>query len=310
MVILLCWFGTISLMLALIPSVAILPILLYIGMLIGSQAFQETPQEPRAGDRPGARAAPGELGASRMINGALAAAGTVVATLSAAQLADLIGKMRNEGVLYHGLQVLGGGSILGGLILGAIAVFIIDRNFMKAAGFALAGAVLTFFGFMHGERIGIGETPVVAVSYLMVAVDLRGLREVRDRAGVRRRGHAETLAERRAGRRRAGPRIERRAVRRIADTMRAWPTMRSARSHAQRSLSDLRLAAHAPLEAVSGRRGHLPPVRRRRDAGRPRRSCAFIPAHACRSTSTPATNTSSCCPVRRWTKTAGRRPAR
>src|SRR3954462_11563957 len=42
-VILLCWFGTISVMLALIPTVAILPILLYIGMLIGSQAFQETP---------------------------------------------------------------------------------------------------------------------------------------------------------------------------------------------------------------------------------------------------------------------------
>ena len=30
---------------------------------------------------------------------------------------------------------------------------------MKAAAFALAGAVLTFFGFMHGEQIGIGETP-------------------------------------------------------------------------------------------------------------------------------------------------------
>src|SRR6187549_1913933 len=44
MVIALCWFGTISVMLALIPGVAILPILLYIGMLIGSQAFQETPR--------------------------------------------------------------------------------------------------------------------------------------------------------------------------------------------------------------------------------------------------------------------------
>src|SRR5947199_4950919 len=43
-VILLCWFGTISVMLALIPTVAILPILLYIGMLIGSQSFQETPK--------------------------------------------------------------------------------------------------------------------------------------------------------------------------------------------------------------------------------------------------------------------------
>ena len=62
MVILLCWFGTISVMLALIPVVAISPILLYIGMLIGSQAFQETPQEPRAGHRAGAGAAPGGLG--------------------------------------------------------------------------------------------------------------------------------------------------------------------------------------------------------------------------------------------------------
>ncbi|HSH93088.1 MAG TPA: regulator, partial [Roseimicrobium sp.] len=58
----------------------------------------------------------------------------------------------------------------GGLILGAIAVFIIDRVFIKAAGFAFAGAVLTFFGFMHGERIGIGQSPVVAVSYAMMAV--------------------------------------------------------------------------------------------------------------------------------------------
>src|SRR4030095_9767931 len=43
-VIVLCWFGIISVMLAAIPTVAILPILLYIGMLIGSQAFQETPK--------------------------------------------------------------------------------------------------------------------------------------------------------------------------------------------------------------------------------------------------------------------------
>ena len=45
MVIVLSWFGVISLMLAVIPVVAISPILLYIGMLIGAQAFQTTPQE-------------------------------------------------------------------------------------------------------------------------------------------------------------------------------------------------------------------------------------------------------------------------
>src|ERR1700761_4586446 len=43
MVLLLTWLGLAALISRLIPVVAILPILLYIGMLIGSQAFQETP---------------------------------------------------------------------------------------------------------------------------------------------------------------------------------------------------------------------------------------------------------------------------
>jgi AGZA family xanthine/uracil permease-like MFS transporter len=43
---------------------------------------------------------------------------------------------------------------------------------MKAAGFALAGSALTFFGLMHGEAIGIGQSPVVALSYLSVAAVL------------------------------------------------------------------------------------------------------------------------------------------
>ena len=42
-VLVLTWFGIIAVVSALIPVVAILPILLYIGMLIGSQAFQESP---------------------------------------------------------------------------------------------------------------------------------------------------------------------------------------------------------------------------------------------------------------------------
>jgi AGZA family xanthine/uracil permease-like MFS transporter len=167
-VIILCWLGTISVMLALIPAVAILPILLYIGMLIGSQAFQETPKSH----------APAVIlslvphmaaWAIVAINGALAASGTFIHALTPEQTAELMGKMANEGVLYNGLHVLGGGSILGGLVLGAIAAYIIDRKFMYAAGFALAGAIMTFFGFMHGEKIGLAQTPVVAVSYLIMA---------------------------------------------------------------------------------------------------------------------------------------------
>ena len=160
-ILVLTWFGIISVMMAVIPVVAILPILLYIGMLIGSQAFQESPH----------RHAPAIVLAllpqfaawgKTQIDNALGAAGTSAAAIGDAKLAQV-------GVLYKGLETLGGGATLAGIILGAITVFIIDREFEKAAAFALAGTILTFFGFIHGEAIGIGSSPAVAVGYLAVA---------------------------------------------------------------------------------------------------------------------------------------------
>lgn len=83
---------------------------------------------------------------------------------------QLAGNMLNQGIFYRGLQVLGGGSTLGGLILGATAVCIIDRRLVKAAGFTLAGAILTFFGLMHGSQVGIAQSPLVSTSYLLVSL--------------------------------------------------------------------------------------------------------------------------------------------
>ncbi len=165
MVIALSWFGIIAVLLALIPVVAISPILLYIGMLIGAQAFQTTPKEHAPAI---VLALTPHLAAwaKVLIDGALAAAGTNAAAVG-------FDKLGNVGVLYHGLELMGGGAILTGLVLGAIGVFIIERQFVKAAAFALAGAVLTFFGFMHGEAVGIGNglgvTPSITLGYLMVA---------------------------------------------------------------------------------------------------------------------------------------------
>jgi AGZA family xanthine/uracil permease-like MFS transporter len=165
MVILLCWLGIVPVMLALIPVVAILPILLYIGMLIGSQAFQETPR----------RHAPAIVLAF-VPNVAAWALAQVKGALNAAGVTSIDGalqeKMAGEGVLLHGLEILGGGAVLAGLVLAAMAVFIIERHMWRAATFAFAGAALTFFGFMHGERIGFAQSPQVAASYLAVAIFL------------------------------------------------------------------------------------------------------------------------------------------
>jgi AGZA family xanthine/uracil permease-like MFS transporter len=163
-VLFLTWFGVIALMMAIIPVVAILPILLYIGMLIGSQAFQESPH----------RHAPAivlallpQLAAwgKTQIDNALGAAGTTASAVG-------FGKLASVGVLYQGLETLGGGATLAGIVLGAVTIFIIDREFDKAAAFAVAGAVLTFFGFIHGEGIGVARSPEVAIAYLAVAAIL------------------------------------------------------------------------------------------------------------------------------------------
>jgi adenine/guanine/hypoxanthine permease len=164
MVIILSWFGIISVMMALIPVVAISPILLYIGMLIGAQAFQETPKSHAPAI---ILALTPHLAAwgKTQIDNSLGAAGTSAAAIG-------LDKLGQAGVLYRGLEVLGGGAILAGLVFGAIAVFMIERQFIKAAAFATAGAVLTFFGFIHGERIGFAQTPAVSISYLAVAAVL------------------------------------------------------------------------------------------------------------------------------------------
>ena len=59
-----------------------------------------------------------------------------------------------------------------------MTVFIIERQLDKAGMFALAGAVLTFFGFIHGEEIGVAQSPVVAIGYLAVSAMLFGFAEV------------------------------------------------------------------------------------------------------------------------------------
>jgi len=179
MVVLLSWFGIISVMLALVPVVAISPILLYIGMLIGAQAFQTTPVKHAPAIVVALTphlAAWAKLQVDTMMVATVSAAQTVgglAPDKAGAVKAAAIASLPQQGVLYHGLEVMGGGSIIAGLILGAIGVFIIERDFVKASAFSLAGAVLTYFGFMHGEAVGVGGglgvTPSVALAYAVVA---------------------------------------------------------------------------------------------------------------------------------------------
>jgi AGZA family xanthine/uracil permease-like MFS transporter len=154
-------FGLIPVLLSIIPLVAILPILLYIGALIGAQAFQATPRKH----------APAVI-LALVPHFAAWAHGQVDGVLSATGVSlDEVGfaALEQNGVLYEGLAVLGGGAILSGLIIGSIAVFLIDHKPRTAAIYALLGSLLSYFGFMHGSEVGFGVASNVAIGYLLMA---------------------------------------------------------------------------------------------------------------------------------------------
>jgi AGZA family xanthine/uracil permease-like MFS transporter len=159
---LMCLLGLFGVLAALLPIPAIVPILLYIGFMIGAQAFQVTPRIHAAAVV--AALIPNIAAwATGLMDNVLSAAGT-----SAAEVGNEA--ITNAGVVYEGTKILGQGAILAGLVLGAIVAFLIDRRFWQAAGFALFGSALSFVGLIHGEKVEWNANGQVALGYLFAAV--------------------------------------------------------------------------------------------------------------------------------------------
>ena len=165
-----CFFGLAGLLLSIIPLAAIVPILLFIGMVIGAQAFQASPKQH----------APAII-LAMIPNLAEWARGQVTNTLVASNVdahhlsTDMLSSMASKGVLFDGMATAGGGAVLSGLLLGAIAAFVIDRRFNWAAVYALAAAVFSFFGFIHSETLAINASPSVSVGYGLAAITFLAL---------------------------------------------------------------------------------------------------------------------------------------
>ena len=161
-----CTFGLFPLMGAILPVPAIVPVLLYIGLVIGAQSFKEVPKAHYAAV---VLATVPNIAAwgSGQIDNALAAAGTSAATVGDAALGS-------AGVVYNGLHVLGSGAVLAGLMLGAIAAFLIDKRFLWAAGYAFAAGLLAAIGLIHGDKVEFFGDLEIALGYFLLAVVLVG----------------------------------------------------------------------------------------------------------------------------------------
>jgi len=162
LIFLLCVFGLFPLLSAILPVPAIVPVLLFIGLAIGSQAFASVPKAHYAAIV--LATIPNIASwASGLIDNALAAAGTS---------ADKVGNtaLNGAGVIYDGLNTLGQGAVLAGMVLGAIAAFMFDRRFVWAAAYSFFGAALAAIGLIHGTRVHFFENPKVALGYAFMGL--------------------------------------------------------------------------------------------------------------------------------------------
>lgn len=161
---LLCVIGLFPLISAILPIPAIVPVLLFIGLVIGAQAFEAVPKAyyPAIVIAMVPNLASWGIG---LVNNTLSAAGTTAQDVG-------IDNITNAGTIYEGLTLLGNGAVLAGIVLAAITVFIIDRNFLWAAIYCAFGTGLASIGLIHGEEIGWMDNGQVVLGYAFTTVVL------------------------------------------------------------------------------------------------------------------------------------------
>lgn len=161
---LLCLFGGITLVLRVIPIEATLGILLWIGIMITAQAFQEVPKRHALAVALGL-VPPLAAWALQLVETSLRKAGKTLFEAAPAFGNDLS---------IHGMIALNQGFLLSSMILSAILVFVIEREFLRAAGWTAAAAVFSTTGLIHAyeltpsgvhNKFGVVAAPEFAIMY-------------------------------------------------------------------------------------------------------------------------------------------------
>ncbi|MBI4566782.1 MAG: NCS2 family permease [Planctomycetes bacterium] len=174
----LCVTGLSQVVFAVVPKEAGVAILLYIGLVIAAQAFQETPRKHAPavalGFLPaialwgsvtikvfnldtqifaGGRSLDANL---RAVAESGAAADPTLAAVfdpAARPHATALEFLHRQGFELQGILQLGSGFLFSAMVLTAILVFIIERRFMRAMLWALIGAALAAAGFIHSGYV-------------------------------------------------------------------------------------------------------------------------------------------------------------
>jgi len=173
---LLCVTGAAAVVAAIIPIEAGMAIVLWIGIVIGAQAFQATPMKHAPAVIVGLL--PGIAGwGAQLIKTSLRAAG--LATVDRPFTPDLLPIFARADIYLGGAFALEQGQILSAMLLAAMTVFIIERQFAWAGVCMLVAAGFSWVGLMHSYRWmpsdtvlhpGWGTGGTWAAGYLLLAL--------------------------------------------------------------------------------------------------------------------------------------------
>ncbi|HEY5961317.1 MAG TPA: hypothetical protein VIV60_32390 [Polyangiaceae bacterium] len=172
---LLCLSGTVAIVAMFVPIEAGMAIVLWIGIVMVSQAFQATPRHHAPAVAIGLLPGIAAWGALMLKTGLRVAGLGTPARPFDASLIDALGA---SDVAAHGLFAIEQGFLLSSMVWAALTVEIIERRFSRAALWALGGALLCACGLMHGYRftpadtvqaIAVKETLPFVAGYAMLA---------------------------------------------------------------------------------------------------------------------------------------------
>jgi len=162
--------GMVSLVIRAIPLEAGIGILLWIGVVICAQAFQTTPARHAPAVAMGFFPSLAAWGTLMMENG-LRAAGSSFYAIESSQA--------GAPFALGGMLALNQGFLFTSMILAAMAVCLIEKEFLKAALWALVAAACSFVGIIHAytvtpegimPHLGVGSAWPFASSYVLFSV--------------------------------------------------------------------------------------------------------------------------------------------
>ena len=170
---LICITGLISPILHFVPLEVVAIVIVWFGLVMVAQAFQEIPKSHCIAVAFGLLPMLASWGL-QLVDLALRKGGS-----SLLQAAPKFG----EELAIYGLIALSQGALLVSMVWAAALAHMLDRRFLPAAGWLLAGAVLSFFGLIHAydlnsagivNKLGVFAAPEFAISYAAAALFLAG----------------------------------------------------------------------------------------------------------------------------------------